>query len=90
MFLLILIYDFPLNRQSNTLHSTMFLLIQDVLFEPEEKKATLHSTMFLLIPVSALVSVVGAAFTFHDVSINTVFATLILLKILLYIPRCFY
>ena len=57
-----------------TLHSTMFLLIQDSIQKVTSGKETLHSTMFLLIQRNKLESSVDFLFTFHNVSINTKYA----------------
>ena len=60
-----------------SLHSTMFLLILKPVFQFFTTYVTLHSTMFLLIPVSALLDTLeGIHFTFHYVSINTVWRSL--------------
>ena len=57
-----------------TLHSTMFLLIRLLTaWQRQLQFQSLHSTMFLLIHILIEeVSLIGFAFTFHNVSINTV------------------
>ena len=53
--------------------------------------ASLHSTMFLLIPALVVLRFCQFFFTFHYVSINTVFtANIMLSSNPLYIPLCFY
>ena len=60
------------NRNS-TLHSTMFLLIPRTAYSQQCGVFTLHSTMFLLILwATSNTMASSSAFTFHNVSINTV------------------
>ena len=60
--------------------------------EQRERELNLHSTMFLLI-LDALKaqSKTEIAFTFHNVSINSVFQMVAELYLeVIYIPQCFY
>ena len=74
MFLLILKLMQKLTKWLQTLHSTMFLLIRLLTaWQRQLQFQSLHSTMFLLIHILIEeVSLIGFAFTFHNVSINTV------------------
>ena len=66
--------------QVAALHSTMFLLIPMPITGKIDRKYTLHSTMFLLIRRRRSCNVpLSFYFTFHDVSINTIFCPSLLL-----------
>ena len=82
-----------LTKWLQTLHSTMFLLIRLLTaWQRQLQFQSLHSTMFLLIHILIEeVSLIGFAFTFHNVSINT--SAILrpqIANIVLYIPQCFY
>ena len=75
MFLLIR-HLLPENQSTiPSLHSTMFLLILCSCISYSEYYKSLHSTMFLLIRKAGTARRRGLSFTFHDVSINTLFQT---------------
>ena len=62
------------------LHSTMFLLIRTTGSGWKEQEQHLHSTMFLLILVLIPCLISLLVFTFHNVSINSVFEIFIFMK----------
>ena len=74
MFLLILFCRMNCRKPFQPLHSTMFLLIRRLWKVLKVICFALHSTMFLLILETEECVQYQTVFTFHNVSINTVFS----------------